>query len=604
MTESEEQHPSAPTRYGKLLHPGRRSGDRVDEAQVLSGGGDAGAVMRARDWSRTSLGPVTEWSEALRAIVGVLLRNRFPLMLFWGPELVQLYNDAYRPITGAKHPLAMGQPARECWPEIWPTIGPLLESALRGQPATANDDLLLLIDRNDFLEETHFKLAFSPVPDDTIEATGIGGVLATVAETTEQVYRERQLKTLRELGARTAEATTPEQACEMAAATFAENAFDVPFALFYLAQPDSQEVALAASCGFEANAAAASSGWPVRRVLATRSIESLHGLRESHGALPSGPWSEPPRCALALPLSALGAADPYGVLIVGCNPHRALDDGYRGFFELASAQTATAIRNADASEEHSQRADALEREEYVAELQQTVRLAETFISVVGHDLRNPLSAISAAGALLSRRNESDAAMKLISLILKGSEEMSSMLDQLVDFARIRLGHDFELARADVDLAEICELVSAAAGAAHRCSVSLEQSGDVVGHWDEKRLRQLVTTLTDNGCRHRTQDSVVVLRLDGSRTDSVRLEVWNEGVIAPDRLAVVFKPAAQRPERARSSRDAGLGLGLYLGQQIVMAHGGSIRVESSQEHGTRFVVELPRVESGSPAANVR
>lgn len=494
----------------------------------------------------------------------------------------------------------MGQPARECWPEIWHTIGPLLEGALRGQPATASDDLLLLIDRKEFLEETHFKLAFSPVPDDTIEATGIGGVLATVAETTEQVYRERQLKMLRELGARTAEAATPQQACEMAAATFAENAFDIPFALFYLAQPDGQEAALAASCGFDAHAAAASGGWPVRRILATRSIEVIHGLRESHGVLPSGPWSEPPRCALALPLSGPGAADPYGVMIVGCSPHRALDDGYRSFFEQASTQIATAIRNADTTEEHQQRAETLEREEYVAELQQTVRLAEVFINVVGHDLRNPLSAISAAGALLSRRNESDAAMKLISLIVKGSEEMSSMLDQLVDFARIRLGHDFELARGDVDLAEICELVSAAAGATHRCSVSLDQSGNVVGHWDEKRLRQLVTTLTDNGCRHRTQDSVVLLRLDGSREDSVSLEVWNEGVIEPDRLAVVFEPATKGPDRARSARDAGLGLGLYLGQQIVMAHGGTIRVESSQELG---LVELPRVELGSRPATV-
>lgn len=592
MTEF-EKHPSSPTRYGKVPHPGRRSGDRVDEARVLAGGGEAGAVMRARDWSRTPLGAVTEWSQALRAMVGVLLRNRFPLMLFWGPELVQLYNDAYRPITGAKHPLAMGQPARECWPEVWPTIGPLLEGALRGQPATASDDLLLLIDRKEFLEETHFKLAFSPVPDDTIEATGIGGVLATVAETTEQVYRERQLRTLRELGARTAEATTPQQACEVAAATFAESAFDIPFALFYLAQPDSQEAPLVSSCGFDANAAAASGDWPVKRILSTRSTEVIDGLQESHGALPTGPWSEPPRCALALPLSTPGADEPYGVMIVGCSPHRALDDGYRSFFEQASAQIATAIRNADTSEEQSQRVEAREREEYVAELQKTVRLAETFISVVGHDLRNPLSAISAAGALLSRRNESDAAMKLITLILTGSEEMSSMLDQLVDFARIRLGHDFELAREDVDLAAICGVVSAAAGATHRCSVSLEQTGDVVGHWDRKRLHQLVTTLTDNGCRHRAQNSLVRLQLDGSRADSVSLEVWNEGLIEPARLAVVFEPAAHGPERARSGRDAGLGLGLYLGQQIVMAHGGTIRVESSQEHGTRFLVELPR-----------
>ena len=95
----------------------------------------------------------------------------------------------------------MGQTAAECWTEIWHVIGPMIEAPFRGEPATTSDDLELLLARKGFLEETHFKFAYSPVPDETVQPTGIGGVLATVAETTEIVYGERQLRTLRELGA-------------------------------------------------------------------------------------------------------------------------------------------------------------------------------------------------------------------------------------------------------------------------------------------------------------------------------------------------------------------------------------------------------------------
>src|SRR3954467_14264877 len=204
-------------------------------ADVLADGGDMGALMRSIDWAQTPLGPISGWSHALRTTVGLLLRNRFPMLLWWGPQFVQIYNDAYRPIPGAKHPRAMGQTGAECWAEIWHVLAPMAEAPFRGEPATPSDDLGLFIERKGFVEETHFKVAYSPVPDETVQPTGIGGVLATVAETTEQVYGERQLRTLRELGARSAaEGKTAEQACATAAATLRDNPWDVPFALFYL----------------------------------------------------------------------------------------------------------------------------------------------------------------------------------------------------------------------------------------------------------------------------------------------------------------------------------------------------------------------------------
>src|SRR5215467_2111373 len=182
-----------------------------DPLAFLAGGGEMGERIRAFDWSRTPLGPIESWSPALRMMTSFLLANRFPLLLWWGPEFHQLYNDPYRPIPGTKHPKALGQPASECWGEIWHIIGPLIETPFCGGPSTWMEDMFLEINRHGFLEETHFTIAYSPVPDETAPR-GIGGVLATVHEITENVVGERRVTALRDLGSRTAEAKTAEMA--------------------------------------------------------------------------------------------------------------------------------------------------------------------------------------------------------------------------------------------------------------------------------------------------------------------------------------------------------------------------------------------------------
>ena len=134
----------------------------TDTERVLANGGEAGALARSIDWSKTAIGPVEGWSQALRSTVALILHNHSPMLLWWGPELIQIYNAAYRPVLGDKHPRAMGQPTRECWSEIWHIIGPMIEAPFRGGPASVSDDLLLPIRRKSFVEETHFQVAYSP----------------------------------------------------------------------------------------------------------------------------------------------------------------------------------------------------------------------------------------------------------------------------------------------------------------------------------------------------------------------------------------------------------------------------------------------------------
>ncbi|NUR91472.1 MAG: hypothetical protein HOY71_45995, partial [Nonomuraea sp.] len=101
---------------------------------ALGQGGTMGALMRAHPWERTPLGPLESWPQSLNSSVSICLASRFPMIIFWGPELAQVYNDAYVPILGSKHPGSLGQPADQCWREIWGVIGPMLCQVMeRGQ---------------------------------------------------------------------------------------------------------------------------------------------------------------------------------------------------------------------------------------------------------------------------------------------------------------------------------------------------------------------------------------------------------------------------------------------------------------------------------------
>ncbi|HSJ63192.1 MAG TPA: hypothetical protein VK922_04705 [Gemmatimonadaceae bacterium] len=197
------------------------------------GPGEMGAVLRGHDWSRTPFGPVDHWPSNLRTTVGIVMHSRFPMLLWWGPELRQIYNDAYRPVLGAKHPRAVGQPGAQVWAEIWDILGPRADQARAMSHATWDEDLFLPMDRYGFTEETYFTFSYSPVPDTEMPGRS-AGVLVTCTETTQRVLGERRVRSLRDLGARSSEAKTAEEACAIAAATVASNTRDVPFITVYL----------------------------------------------------------------------------------------------------------------------------------------------------------------------------------------------------------------------------------------------------------------------------------------------------------------------------------------------------------------------------------
>lgn len=140
----------------------------------LQGGGEMGALIRSYDWSQISVGLPGEWPQSLSILVSILLNSKFPMFLWWGEDLVQFYNDAYRPSLGntGKHPTALGQKGKGCWVEIWSIIKPLIDQVLAGEGATWSEDQLIPIYRNGKLDDAYWTFSYSPVRDESGKIAG------------------------------------------------------------------------------------------------------------------------------------------------------------------------------------------------------------------------------------------------------------------------------------------------------------------------------------------------------------------------------------------------------------------------------------------------
>ncbi|MFI1989300.1 SpoIIE family protein phosphatase [Actinoplanes sp. NPDC020271] len=261
-------------------------------------GGEMGRRMTAHDWSVSPAGDPSAWPPELVDAVIMMLRSKAQMVLFWGPEHVALYNDAYAPTMGGKHPVYLGRPGRELWAETWGVIEPLFRRVYETDEAFYAADHVFLIDRFGFLEETYFDISYDPIrtADDAI-----GGIMCVVTETTGRVLAERRARTLSALGRRLADSPGVAALAAEAVTVLAGNQADVPSARLVLEGPPP--------------------------VAAERE--------------------------LVLPI------DTGGALVVEVSPRLALDDGYRDFLELAAAQIGRAVANARAYEHERRRAAEL-----------------------------------------------------------------------------------------------------------------------------------------------------------------------------------------------------------------------------------------------------
>ena len=511
------------------------------ELTFLAGGGEMGARMRELNWSDTPLGPPEAWPQSLRSTVSMLLPSRAQIAVFWGPELVLLYNDAYRPVLGAKHPEALGSRGSRAWSEIWEgQLRALLEGVIRTGEAFWARDLLFVMQRHGFVEDTYFDVSYDPV---RVESGTVGGVFCIVAETTERVVGERRLALLRDLAARNATARSEREACLLAMNTLDAKP-DVAFALAYL--------------GDELQAATPG---------------ATERLAETA-----------PDLVKTLPLPSSSGSRP-GRLIVGINGRRPFDAGYRSFLDLVADQLAIALTNARAYEAERQRAEAL------AALD---RAKTAFFSNVSHEFRTPLTLM--VGPLEDELMDDAAPRGLhrerVETAHRNALRLLRLVNTLLDFSRIEAGR-IDASYEPIDLSALtADLASVFRSAVERAGLALVVDCPPLPrgvHVDRDMWEKIVLNLLSNAFKFTFQGEIrVELR---AHDDYVQLRVADTGVGIPEsELDRVFE-RFHRVRHARGRTHEGTGIGLALVQELARLHGGSVDVTSTEGRGTTFTVNI-------------
>jgi signal transduction histidine kinase len=525
--------------------------------RFLAGGGEMGARMRRKDWAATTLGPPDRWPQSLRSTVSMLLPSKAQIILFWGREFTVLYNDAYQPVFGAKHPDTLGLPGSEAWKEIWDTqLHELLAGVVRTGEAFWARDLLFEIERYGFREETYFDVSYDPVRD---ESDDVGGVLCIVTETTERVVGARRLALLRDLAGRKAMARTRRDACTIAIEALAARPDDITCAAAYF--------------GDELQAA-------------TPGAELLLA------------GSQPPLvCTLTIGAPALGA-DP-ARLVIGLNPRRPFDDDYRSFISLVADQVGTTLANATAYEKERERAESLA----ALDRQKTV-----FFSHVSHEFRTPLTLmLGPAEDLLAEANGplTDGQRRDVEIFRRNAGRLLKLVNALLDFSRIEAGR----MQATYAPTDVCALTRELTGGFRS---AIEQAGlrfdvtcaalDEPVYLDRDMWETIVLNLLSNALKFTFDGSI---RVDVRPVrGALELTVADTGTGIPEAELPRIFDRFHRIDGAHARTHEGAGIGLALTHELVRLHGGTISVESEVGRGTRFIVRVPTGSRHLSADRVR
>ena len=549
---------------------------------LFSGGGENGRLMAALDWSRTPIGPVSTWPASLRFAVRTVLASRFPMILTWGPQYTQIYNDAYAELIGAKHPGAIGDDLRVTLAEGWSALQGPVEHAIATREPSWIPQLLLPLERAGYREEAYFTVSHAPAFGDDGE---VAGMHAVCTEVTRQVLAERRQELLRRVAASGGRLDDDAAVVRGMCAAIAEAPGDVPFAAVWLAPPGGGDLELVATCGCDDSALPATVASPA--ALADLPPDRL-------GAQP-GPLGDPVADTVVLPLTGGGGSGLVGALLVGVNPNRALDAEYRSFHELLAGQVAGAVVNARAYAAERSRAEEL------AELD---RAKTAFFSDVSHELRTPvtllLGPLADVLADSADRLPGDVRERL-EMSLRNGRRLRRLVDDLLEFASIEAGRSSAV-RVPTDLAALtAELAGVLRAAAERAGLRLTVDCPPLPRTaavDPRMWERIVLNLVSNAVKYTFVGGIdVTLRDEDGR---LALRVADTGVGIPaEELPHVFE-RFHRGTDSRARTREGTGLGLALVAELVGLHGGEVAVSSEPGVGSTFTVTLPYGEPDAAA----
>jgi PAS domain S-box-containing protein len=577
---------------------GIRSTSETDVTGFLQGGGQMGELIRNFEWGNTPLGPPELWPTGLKTCVQIMLTSRQPIWVTWRPEMITLYNDPYREILQKKHPGALGQPILSIWKEVAHEVEELLASVWSNKKGIYRESQLFLMERNGFPEETYYTFSYTPVTGDSGTTEGI---ICFNSDDTERIISQRQLTTLTTLGKKLTGCTKKEEVLERLIATITDNPKDFTFALLYDITDDKATLTAHTELGQTVSLVPATIHFSSEDEIAslckaacvTRSHRILENLTTKIGMMPQGSWAAPPDKAIILPVGH----HPIGLLIIGCNPYRLLDEKLISFYELVTDQLSTSLGSVQAFEEERAR---------IAALAEIDRAKTTFFSNISHEFRTPLTLL--LGPLEELMHDPGIRghnKERTEIAFRNANRMQKLVNLLLDFSLIEAGK-MEAMFEPVDIVAITEdLASNFRSAIERSGMTLEIEKEEIGapiYVDVGMWEKIILNLLSNAFKYCMKGSITVsIR---KRDCAVGISVADTGTGIPEGdLHRIF----ERFYRARNGKgrsQEGTGASLAMVKELVKIHGGEISVISEIDKGSCFTIVLPVGSKHLPAKAVR
>ncbi|MBA3889453.1 MAG: PAS domain-containing protein [Gemmatimonadaceae bacterium] len=535
--------------------------------------GEMGPLCRAKNWGETPLGPVETWPESLKAAAALVAHQGIAMNLCWGPELRQIYNDAYRTIMGDKHPAGLGAPVLVSWAEIRSEVEPLFARVMQGETVYF-EDLMLRVDRHGVLEDASFTFSYSPV---RIESGEVGAVLINCFETTAQV-RARSVQAERDR-------LLAELDVERSRLSYVFN--KAPFFLAVVRGPDHV---------FE---------------MANDSYYQLVGHRDVIGK----PVSEAlPEVVAQGFIELLDGVLETGVPVVGREQaidlqqtqgaplERAfLDFMYIPFVEANGSRTGVIAHGVDVTAQVKARLE-VERllgdaEEARREAEQANRAKAEFLAAMSHELRTPLNAIGGYVELINMEIHgpvTEAQRDALNRVHASQRHLLTLINDILTHARLEAGR-MEFDRSPVQvlplLRDVETLIAPIASGKGIAYAIRECDPGLVLMADDERVRQIILNLVSNAVKFTDRGGTVTLACEPVG-DRILLSVEDDGRgIPPEKLEAIFDPFMQ-VGRSLNRPEAGVGLGLAISRDLARGMWGELSVESEVGGGSTFTLSLP------------
>jgi signal transduction histidine kinase len=555
-------------------------GDASTVDTVFAGSGEMVEHCRDFDWASTPLGPVSSWSPSLRTTVSILLESRNPMFLWWGPELVQIYNDAYAPSLGRgdRRARALGARGREFWTDIWTTIGPQIEQVMTTGEPTWHEDQYLPIERNGRMEDVWWTYSYSPVR----ENGAIAGVLVVCQETTRRVrlLAERELLLAAE---RTAHAEA-----DVARQTLSEVFEQAPVAIAVL---DGREL---------------------RFTVANARYHQIIGNRDPVGLTLLEVFPDLADSQVEAVLRRVYESGiPFAAsdLLVKFDAHATGEAGDH-YYDLVYHPLRTgsgAVRGVVAvlTEVTERRAMLLERERLLAEAERACTEAETanrakseFLTVMSHELRTPLNAIVGHAQLIELGVYGPVTQEQLAAldrIQRSQRHLLGLINGVLNYAKIDAGavlYYMTDVYVDETLAT-CEALTAPQARTKQLDFRYVR-GDarLTARADSEKLQQILLNLFSNAIKFTDAGGRVIVRCMPLGDSRVAIEVADTGRGIPaDQLERVFEPFVQIDTKLTRASE-GTGLGLSISRELARGMGGELAVRSELGIGSTFTLTLP------------